>query len=170
MLTCRGFIYHFKCYLLFFLFLKGEMSKIPFVITNQCILDVRWKSIQKSHYSIVTDVGTCIAHKKVKDMTDSQPPTPRALCFQSWFRKEAQNQLLLPNITDESSSYWIESNLFPPKIHQKIESIAQIGQSKPSAFHRHGVCLHKEELQPLSASIKRFDMGCAWSVFLFSTE
>ena len=36
----------------------------------------------------------------------------------------AQNQLLLPNITDKSSSlpnqksYWIESNLSPPKIHQ----------------------------------------------------
>jgi hypothetical protein len=58
-------------------------------------------------------------------MTDSQPSTPRALFFQSRFWNEAQNQLLLPNITDKSSpllyqkSYRMDSNLSPPKIHQK---------------------------------------------------
>ena len=67
----------------------------------------------------------CITHTKVSDMTDSQLSTPRALFFLSLFWNEAQNQLLLPNITDKSSplpnqkSYRIESNLSPPKIHQK---------------------------------------------------
>jgi hypothetical protein len=74
---------------------------------------------------IVIDVATCITHTKLNDMTDSQPQTPRALFFQSRFWNEAQNHLLLPNITDKSSplpnqkSYRIESNLSPPKIRQK---------------------------------------------------
>ena len=35
------------------------------------------------------------------------------------------------------------------------------------ALYRHGVGLHEEELQPLSAAIKRFDMVSASLVFLF---
>ncbi len=34
-------------------------------------------------------------------------------------------------------------------------------------FYRHGVGLHEEELQPLSAALKRLDMVSASSVFLF---
>ena len=113
------------------------MSKIHFFIKRLVLLGCLQISVFSTlnidskvplpnlHMPIVTDVGICITHTKVNDMTDSQLSTPRALFFLSLFWNEAQNQLLLPNITDKSSplsnqkSYRIESNLSPPKIDQQ---------------------------------------------------
>ena len=124
-------------------FLKGEMSKIHFFIKRLVLLGCLQISVFSTlnivskvplanlHMPIVTDVGTCITHTKVNDMTDSQLPTPRALFFQSRFWNEAQNQLLLPNITDKSSplpnqkSYRIKSNLSSPKILQKHQAYSR---------------------------------------------
>ncbi len=108
-------------------FFKGEMSKNHFFIKRLVLLGCVFSTLNidskvpltNLHMPIVTD-GICITHTKVNVMTDSQPSTPRAIFFQSRFWNEAQNQLLLPNITNKSSplpnqkSYRIESNLSPP--------------------------------------------------------
>ena len=117
------------------------MSKIHFFIKRLVLLGCLQISVfstlnidskvQIRHSSMPSAMATgkSVSEKMVNGKTELPPLIPLALFFQSGFWNEAQNQLLLSNITDKSSplpnqkSYRIESNLLSrPEILQNHQA------------------------------------------------